>query len=204
METREELLFATGVKPKSGESEAALAKRVLAKVDKLPDEEWAKLSAEAQKWHNDAVDATEAGSDLPSLGPVANGDASEEAAEEAATEAEEETASEEAPKRAKSSSKKTAKGKSSKGSASSKASKPKAAKKASGEEGGTGRRGRQPSFTEDQKIKVLTKSPFKDGTKMADRFGKFKAGMTVKEALDADVPRRFIRRCIRDKHISVG
>ena len=56
---REELLEATGIKPKKNESEQALMKRVMKKIDADTDETiWSDLSEAAQTWYNDSVDAS--------------------------------------------------------------------------------------------------------------------------------------------------
>lgn len=58
-----ELAEATGVKPESGQSikDEAYVKDLMRKVAKLPDEDWDKLSTDAQKWYNASADSVKAG-----------------------------------------------------------------------------------------------------------------------------------------------
>ena len=57
MSVKEELLEATKIKPKKGEAEQALMKRIVKKIDKLDEDGWSDLSEEAQVWFNSCVEA---------------------------------------------------------------------------------------------------------------------------------------------------
>ncbi len=54
---REELLEATGMKPKKTELDAELIKRLAPKIEGLEDSEWENLSTEAQEFYNSVVEA---------------------------------------------------------------------------------------------------------------------------------------------------
>jgi hypothetical protein len=83
MNIRDQLLAATGVKPKADEDPQALYKRIVNKAQGLDDKVWSKLSEEAQNWVNDGVGAIEDEkpiADLPGE-PEGEGDAGETAGE---------------------------------------------------------------------------------------------------------------------------
>lgn len=162
-----ELIAAAKLNPKSGEDEQTVAAKLLTKLNDAPDKVWESLSKKAQKWVNDAVDASEAKEDLPSLPGFGEADAGEEDAKPA--------------KKAKG--KPAAKEKAAKGKA-------KASKKAKKGNGAiSGKRARL--FEDDQVITVLTKeNPKREGSTAYDRFELYttgKKGMTVKQALEKGV-----------------
>lgn len=66
-DVRTELLEATGIKPKKGETEAALSTRVGAYIDgKMDEETYGNLSAAAQKWY-EKLCAVEEGEEAPEM-----------------------------------------------------------------------------------------------------------------------------------------
>lgn len=84
-EVREELLHATGITPKANESEEKLGLRVTKFIsDKMPEDEYDKLSAEAHDWYNAALELYEENKDI-TLPAAANGEAQGEEEEPEAT-----------------------------------------------------------------------------------------------------------------------
>lgn len=81
-----ELLEATGLKKKVGETFQKLASRLVGAVAEMPEDEWDKLSDEAQAWHNAGSKAINANKD------VARFPADEEPADEPADEPEDKPA----------------------------------------------------------------------------------------------------------------
>jgi hypothetical protein len=57
MTIREELLEATGVKPKKREIDAELIKRLISEGEDLDEEGWESLSTEAQEFYNSVIEA---------------------------------------------------------------------------------------------------------------------------------------------------
>lgn len=75
-------------------------------------------------------------------------------------------------------------------------------KKAAGQPTGLGPKGK---FSRADKIKVVSKdNPFRAGTKCHVWFGRIKAGMTVDEAINAEVPRHHIRWAHTLGHLEIG
>lgn len=62
-----QLCEVTEVNQKRGEDEADFKKRLIQAISELNDEDWNSLSAEAQDWFNDAVDAMNAKKDIPAF-----------------------------------------------------------------------------------------------------------------------------------------
>lgn len=60
----QELLAATGVKPKKNEDQQAYLTRLMRAVAKLKDPEWEGLSTDAQEWNNGAAEAHKAGDEI--------------------------------------------------------------------------------------------------------------------------------------------
>lgn len=205
-----ELFELAEVEPKKGKIDQKFLKKLYDALSEQFDDDpkekkWKALSPEAQQWYNDAVDPATNGDDLPDLpgddddedeadakpakkGKVAKADkgaklngkgknkAAKASDEDEADEETEDEADEDEPK-----AKKGAKGKAAK--ADKKEAKGKA--KAKKGNGGAGIRRGPPAYEDNQKIKVLVKSPHREGTKVADRYALLKSGMTVGAARKA-------------------
>lgn len=188
-----ELTKATKVPPfGDGDDEQEFLKKLLAKADKVPEKVYNNLTEGAQQWINDAIDATGTKDDLPV--PDGMGEADEE--DDADDEVEEE-----APRTKKVSRGIKANAKAAKTEKKAKAAKatPKDVKPAKGAKaaktakskgngnaaGGKRGKGTPPPFPLTAKIKVLKKSPHREGSLIADRYSNIKSGMTCAQARDA-------------------
>lgn len=67
MSVREEIEKAAAVKRNRGEEDEDYAKRMIDKITELGDADWAKLSAGAQAWFNEAVDAMNDNKEIPAF-----------------------------------------------------------------------------------------------------------------------------------------
>lgn len=166
---------------KADETDAAFVERLVRKADKLPDHEWETLSADTQKWVNNAVKAILAKKPVPMLGAVSV-DSSEDVGLPAAS------SKVRGPKERKSARESGVK-----------------AKASMTEKTASGRPwGRKGKFPEGAKIVVLSKeNPFRKGTKCYAWFGALKTGMTIPEAAAAGVPRNHIRWAHTLGHIKI-
>lgn len=64
----EELVKATGIKPKAKETRLVYLGRLVKAVSEMSEEDWAELSEDgAQKWYNTAVEQVEGGKDIPEI-----------------------------------------------------------------------------------------------------------------------------------------
>jgi hypothetical protein len=61
----QELCGLVDIQQNAEESRQKFLKRLIGKIDKVPDADWEKLSTQAQKWHGDAIKAIDAGEDVP-------------------------------------------------------------------------------------------------------------------------------------------
>lgn len=165
MTIQAELCEITKVVKKDGEGQQPFLRRLFEKVNDLEDDDWKKLSNDAQEWCNNAADAIKAKSALPSLNGGSNGaDAGEEVPK---------------PKGKKAS-------KSAKAAAPKKEAAAKAPAKAKTKAKADGQRGREGPYALDSKITLVVKdNPKRAGTKAHKLYAKYKNGMTVGEALKA-------------------
>jgi hypothetical protein len=206
----EQLCAVSKLKPKPGEDFPSFAKRLTKKVNELSDKDWASLGDDgpAQAWHNNAMkvldryhnavaEAKKTGADPLDIntfectldGAQFTGVPELEGYEpEPASTAEPEA--EEDPE-------------ANKEEASGKAKTPeKAASKV--KKSGV-KAGRKPLLADDAKINILAKeNPHRTNTKNFKTFAKYRAGMTVAEALKAGIPRSNIRYEANVKNIRVA
>lgn len=201
-----DILAATRTTVRPGETPEEFSQRIARKANDLTEDKWEALEEASQIWINSAVEALSKRRPVP-LPPgieelfTPEEEAQEEAAEKeiAAEIAEEEENSGPTPttKKAKVKEKKAAPAK--KAAAKKAAAKPKkGAKKA------TKAVGRKGNFTADAVIEILADAnPFRDGSKGAEWFAKYKPGMKVADAIEAGIPRSQIRWDLRQKHIVV-
>ncbi|HVX90860.1 MAG TPA: hypothetical protein VHC20_04495 [Candidatus Paceibacterota bacterium] len=144
------------------------------------DETWETISEPTQNWINECVTAL-ASKDKPPLPPLPGLEAIK-------TEGSQEEATPGATKKAKTA-----------------AAKPKkSAKSGNGHTKIAKARGPKGKFSPAHKIKMLGENPYRDGTKGAVWWGKYKNGMTVQAAIDAGVPRAQVRFDLKKKHISLA
>lgn len=163
-----EIAAATKAGPPKGSTQAYLS-ALVDKADKLSEKAWGGLSPKAQKWINNAIDAKEKGEEIP-----------EPAGYEAGSD---DDGGEEAPvKKSKANGKANGSAKPEK-AAKGKAGKP--VKVAKEEKAAKKPRKAVEKFDADAKITVVNKSPHKDGSLIAQRYGKLKTGMTVAAARKA-------------------
>lgn len=166
----QQLAKATGVAAKGDPSEylASMAKEI--GKDSFKDKDWNALDTEAQEYINKVMDAIEADEDVP-LPPDADGG----------------KPSKKAKANGKAHGKANGKAKPEKAAKAAKPEKAAKGKKvaAKGEKGEATKRVRGKAFADTAKIKVLVKSPHKDGSAIAERFALIKGGMTVGAARKA-------------------
>jgi len=65
-------------------------------------------------------------------------------------------------------------------------------------------RGRRSKFAPDAKITIIKDCPWREGTKGASNFAKYKNGMTVKQAEDLKVPSKHLNRSVQRGAIKIG
>lgn len=192
-------------KQKPNEDLPTYARRLVEKAGDpkfVTDSEFDSLKELTQEWVNGGVAAIEGKQEFP-LPPDEDdaSDGDDDAAEDASSsEAEEEEAAMAATTRKapakKAAAKKTA---AKKAPAKKAATKKTAAKKTNG-----AARGRPALFSLDAKITPLKKqNPYRDGSKGAGWYGKYKKGMTVEAAVKAGVPRAQVRFDLNHGNISV-
>ena len=167
MSTYSELTEVMKMEFKGGDAQKYLG-QLLAKIDKMPESAWEKLTENTQEWVNDAGAAFDAKEKIP----IPKG-MSETAESKETKETGEKAKKGKAPKAAKSKAEKGIK----------------AAKPAKKGKRGNGIGGKRPRlFKDDQKITILAKgNPKREGSDSHKIFGLYKKGMTVRQALDAGV-----------------
>jgi len=191
-----ELSAVVDVETKSGDTPQAFANRLARAANNVKDDEWQGLSEPTQAWVNSALSAIEEKTELPLPSGIEDLDLSGEPKQ-----AELEDAIEAAPKKPKKGKEKVPKV-----AKPAKAAKPpKAEKKAKAANGSKTAPGPRGLFVSSDKIKIVAKeNPFRKGSKSADWFDKYKAGMTVQDAIEAGVPRHHIRWDKTLGNITVG
>jgi len=80
----------------------------------------------------------------------------------------------------------------------------KAKSPASGKKEAPPARGRRSNFAPDAKITIIKDCPWREGTKGAANFAKYKTGMTVKQATDLNVPPKHLNRSVQRGAIKIG
>lgn len=174
-ELQDEILSVIKVRPKPEDTDESFTREILKRANKISDAAWDNLSNPAQKWINEAMEASNDDrlKDLlvvPEPAKVEDRPTEEPSAAPEQAETTEQVEDKVAKKR-----KATAKARPRKAKA--------AAKKANGAS-----RGRRGSYDPGAKITLLAKeNPKRKGTKAFKRFEKYRPGMTVQEALDAGV-----------------
>lgn len=192
-----ELTAVVDVETKSGDTPQAFANRLARAANNVKDDEWQGLSEPTQAWVNAALGAIENKTELPLPSGIEDLDLSGKEPEQADLE----EAIEKAPKKPK-------KEKAPKEVKAAKPAKaPKTPKKVAVVNGAKTATPKGPRglFVATDKIKIVAKeNPFRKGSKSADWFAKYKAGMTVQDAIEAGVPRHHIRWDRTLGNITVG
>lgn len=183
-----ELMSATRVETRPGETPAEFAQRLARKANDLTDDKWESLHNDTQAWANSAIESLRAKKNIPlpegieALFPDEDDKDPLEAEPDEDGVIPDELEGEPTPKpQVKAKTKAAPK-------AAAKTAKVKAAPASKA----TGRRGK---FKEGAKITIVSgkEEPFRAGTKCAEWFSYIRTGMTIAEAVAAGAPRNHVR-----------
>lgn len=212
----EELVEALGASAKVGKDPQAYLRTMVKKADALSDKDWEGLSPAAKKWLNVAVGEAEeeveitapagmAGEAEPDSKPSKPGKASKKQAEEVEEDDEDDDEDEEEDVKprgrgrpSKDKDKDTASKKEAKAKPGKEGKAKKNGKQAKADEddedeapkkkrASSGRTRSEPPFPLKAKIKVLVKTPHREGSEIAARYANLKTGMTCEQAREAGV-----------------
>jgi len=191
-EVQAELLAATELTPKSGETAEHFTLRVAEKAHgKFSDAQWDQLSEEAQVWVNATIVAKAEKKPftllvLPEIKPTKDQAMAKKKGSKVSNAETHVYEPEEAPVEGATEGEATESVEAGAEESTTEADKPaKAAKSGNG----VGPKGRKPLFSKDAKIKVMVKeNPHRAGTKLFNYFKKYRDGMTVAELVASGVP----------------